>query len=300
MASEQRDFPIVLAHGIARFDFLRDSLIRRLQLFLADLSFAPDRTHYFKNIASYLRKHGFDTYHTSVSFASGVEVRAKELSQEILRILQFSGKDKVHIIGHSMGGLDARHMIVHEDMAGKVASLTTIGTPHLGTSFADWGLSHGGSAIIRALHSSLNLEGFLTLTAQERHRFNETSRNAEAANEVVYQTYAGAQSWESTFGPLKPSWKIIEAAEGPNDGLVSVASQRWVPRIVGDDGSVKEVAQHDFPVEADHLNQIGWWDLDELAKIKWWHLNALQAKRQYEMSVRNAYLKIAREVTGRS
>jgi triacylglycerol lipase len=296
--ADQHEYPIILAHGIARFDFLRDSLMRRLQLFLADISFAPDRSHYFKNIASHLRKHGFETYHSSVSFASGVDVRAKELSQEILRILQECGKQKVHIIGHSMGGLDARHMIVHEDMAGKVASLTTIGTPHLGTSFAGWGLAHGGSAIIKALHHSLNLEGFLTLTAQERKKFNESARNSEAANEVVYQTYAGAQSLELTFGPLKPSWKIIDAAEGPNDGLVSVTSQRWVASIIGNDGSVKNVAQHDFPVAADHLNQIGWWDLDELANIKWWRLNALQEKRRYEIAIRNAYLKIAREVSG--
>jgi triacylglycerol esterase/lipase EstA (alpha/beta hydrolase family) len=42
----------------------------------------------------------------------------------------------VHIIAHSMGGLDARHLIVDiVTMADKVGTLATIGTPHLGTSF---------------------------------------------------------------------------------------------------------------------------------------------------------------------
>ena len=42
----------------------------------------------------------------------------------------------MHLIAHSMGGLDARHMIVREGMAERVASLTTVGTPHNGTPVA--------------------------------------------------------------------------------------------------------------------------------------------------------------------
>jgi len=37
---------------------------------------------------------------------------------------------KVHLFAHSMGGLDARHMITHLGMANRVRTLTTIGTPH--------------------------------------------------------------------------------------------------------------------------------------------------------------------------
>jgi triacylglycerol lipase len=294
------DYPIVLSHGIARFDFLRESLIRRLQLFLADFTFAPDRTHYFKGIATHLTKAGFDTYHTGVSFASGLEIRARELRDEISRILVLSGKDKAHIIGHSMGGLDSRHMIVHEGMGDKVASLTTIGTPHMGTSFADWGLTHGGDQLIRTLRKTLNLEGFLTLTIEERRAFNEFARNQEARNDVFYQTYAASQEPARIFAPLRLSWKIISRVEGDNDGLVSVESQRWVPELIGDDGTVKAVAQHPFPVPADHLNQIGWWDLDEMRRLKWWHLNAIREKRRFENRIKDAYLQIARQVTGRS
>jgi len=293
------DYPIVLSHGIARFDFLRESIVRRVQLFLADFTFSPDRTHYFKGIATHLKSNGFETYHSGVSFASGVETRAKELGEEITRILALSGQEKVHIIGHSMGGLDARHMIVHHGMADKVASLTTIGTPHLGTSFADWGLSHGGDELIRALSQTLNLEGFLTLTIAERQAFNESVRSAEASNNVVYQTYAGTQALEHIFAPLRPSWKIIYEAEGVNDGLVSAKSQRWVAELATENGHMKKVRQYDFPVPADHLNQIGWWDLDELRKIKWWHLNAIREKGRFESAVKDAYLQIARQVTGR-
>ncbi len=296
--SNDRPYPVILAHGIARFDFLRDSVMKRLRLFLADLSFAPDRTHYFKGIASHLKRNGFEAYHTSVSFASSVEVRARELRQQILELLHQTGHERVHIIGHSMGGLDSRTMIVNEDMADRVASVTTIGTPHLGTSFAEWGLSHGGSDLIKALRGFLDTEGFLTLTAEARQAFNESARNHEATNGVVYQTYAGAQTQDLIFTPLKHSWAIIFEAEGPNDGLVPVSSQRWTEELVSDDGVVKQIRQHDFPVPADHLNQIGWWDLAELRRFAWWRVNAFRQKRQYESAIKDVYLKIAREVTG--
>jgi hypothetical protein len=45
------------------------------------------------------------------------------------------------------------------DMAGKVATRTTIGTPYRGTSFADFGLSPGGRLVIDALRSVIHLEG---------------------------------------------------------------------------------------------------------------------------------------------
>ena len=40
---------------------------------------------------------------------------------------------KVNIIAHSLGGLDARQMLTHLGMGSRVASLTTVGTPHRGT-----------------------------------------------------------------------------------------------------------------------------------------------------------------------
>lgn len=290
-------YPIVLAHGIARFDFLTNSLARQIPLLLSDLSLDFDRLHYFRGIATYLRAHGFATYHSGVSFAAGVETRARELRQEILRILDESGAAKVHIIGHSMGGLDSRYMIVHEDMADKVASLTTIGTPHLGTSFADWGLAHGGKWAIGVFSRFLSLDGFLTLTPAARNAFNELVHDDEASNSVVYQTYASAEEPAWVFGPLRPSWKIIDAAEGPSDGLVPLSSQQWVAKLAGDSGVEKTVKQHQFPLPADHLNQTGWWDLDELRRVKWWQMDILKERRKYETAIKNVYLKIAREVS---
>jgi triacylglycerol lipase len=290
-------YPIVLAHGIARFDFLTYSFLKRVNLFLWDWSRALDRLHYFNGVASHLQQHGFEVYKTSVRFAAGAGVRARDLRQEILRVLEQSQQEKVHIIGHSMGGLDARHMIVDEEMADKVASLTTIGTPHLGTSFAEWGLSHGGHEAVAALRQIVDLEGFLTLTRTARATFNERVRNREATNGVVYRTYASHQEQHRVFAPIQFSWGIIFDEEGENDGLVPAQSQAWMGELVSDEGVVKPVHQHPFPVPADHLNQVAWWDLEELRRPGWWRLAAFREKRKYEEKIRNVYLQIARDVS---
>ena len=62
--------------------------------------------------------------------------RGEQLAAAILR--QVPGAEREHIIAHSMGGLDARHAIAHvPGLAGRVATLVTIGTPHRGSPVAD-------------------------------------------------------------------------------------------------------------------------------------------------------------------
>jgi len=292
----ENKYPIILAHGIARFDFLVEYFIKNFAVFGLSPSVMNYGLHYFKGIARHLRNNGFDVYHTSVSFAAGVEQRAADLRDEVNRVLKLKGADKVHIIAHSMGGLDARHMIVRLDMAHKVASLTTIGTPHLGTSFADWKLARGGDQLIEVLGRVLDLAGFQDLTTTACREFNDEAQRAEAANPVVYQTYASAEEQPLIFAPLQLPWAVINEHEGANDGLVSLTSQSWQKELAGDGGVKKSINQRSFPVAADHLNQIGWWDLNELKKVEWWRPDKFNAVAQYERSIKNAYLEIARSL----
>jgi triacylglycerol lipase len=295
MANDQ-NYPIILAHGIARFDFLLAGLLRALDRFGLDLSAPTDGINYFKGIARHLRSNGFDVHHSSVSFASPVEKRAEELRAEVTNVLKLRGSEKVHIIAHSMGGLDARHMIVGHGMEDRVASLTTIGTPHLGTSFADWGIANKGHDIIESLKNVIDLEGFKDLTVESCAKFNELARNAEAKNGVVYHTYAGSQEKAAVFGPLQPSWEFINEAEGDNDGLVSVTSQRWQAELVSDDGVRKPIGQSSFPVQVDHLNEVGWWDLQEMKHMGGLSLSLLGKIKDFELSIKNVYLEIARSL----
>jgi triacylglycerol lipase len=286
-------FPIVLAPGIARFDILREILVNKSGI--SEDQF-DDSLHYFKGIKSHLETNGFEVHHTSVDFAGPVDLRAQQLSDQINQVLNGKTSDKVHIIAHSMGGLDARHMIVDiVGMADKVASLTTIGTPHLGTSFADFGFSLGGKLVIDGLRSIINLEGFEDLTTTACKSFNLRAKDKEASNNVVYRTYASAEERDLVFLPLQPSWFIISKNEGENDGLVSVKSQHWTSELIGNNGSRKTIEQLWFPIPADHLNEIGWWDPQEADSI----LGLLKAKKQaeeYESKIRSIYLQIAKSL----
>lgn len=291
------EYPIVLAHGIARFDFL---LLRLAEISsrLGIPNLLPnDRLHYFKGIASHLRSNGFDVFHSAVSFAAGVEQRASDLKSQVELALSLRpGQDRVHIIGHSMGGLDARHMIVGHGMASKVASLTTIGTPHNGTSFADWGMANDGDEIIAAVRKVIDLGGFADLTTDACRSFNASAQDLEASNEVVYQVYSATQAVRQIFGPLKGAWKIINDVEGENDGLVSGASQLWQSELTSSSGASKTIRQNIFPVSADHLNEIGWWDIDEIRLSDLFRDNLVDVVKRYEIQIRNVYLAIARSV----
>ena len=286
-------FPIILAHGIARFDILREILLEKLHISEDE---AGDELDYFKGIKSYLESNGFEVHHTNVDFAGPVKVRAGQLSDQVNQILDGRPSCKVHIIGHSMGGLDARHMIVDvAGMADKVASLTTIGTPHLGTCVADFAISRGGSRIIDSLKPLIDLRGFEDLTTVSCRSFNDRAKDKEASNSVVYRTYAASQERDHVFLPLQVSWFIINHTEGENDGLASVSSQQWNGRLIGSDGREKPVEQFRFPIPADHLNEVGWWDLQETNPVTAF-LHLEKEKEEYENKIRNIYLQIAQKL----
>ena len=273
----------MLAHGIARFDAI-------FAAFGIDL--------YFKQVPEYLAEHGFQAHRCRVDFAGAVEKRSRQLRAEVERILEETADDKVHIIAHSMGGLDARHMIVDLGMADRVASLTTIGTPHRGTSFADFGLARGDAAIDLLQALGIDLEGFRDLSTAACREFNERAEDSETANPVRYQVYSSFQEKSKVVQPLQPSWQIIQdQGEGDNDGLVPVTSQEWTPSLANQDGLEKVIARRRFPFGADHLNQTGCWDPNELARLGLLGFFRRRSIGDYERRVRDVYLEIARDVS---
>ena len=110
--------PIVLVHGLGMKD-----------------------TFFMKSwgwIDRILRVQGYTVYKSNVDGFGTVESNAKQLKEEIGKILEETGAEKVNIIAHSKGGLDAKYMIQQMDMAKQVASLTTLCTPHKGSPIASF------------------------------------------------------------------------------------------------------------------------------------------------------------------
>ena len=250
-------YPIVLAHGVCRFDFLWNESLDIDNNDDPDL----DKLHYFKGLRTMLMSKGFSVHHSKVSWGASVDKRAADLKDNVLKILETTRAGKVNLIAHSMGGLDARHMLFNDRNRGKiherVASLTTVATPHRGTPFADWGLKNLNllAGIIQKI--GLDIAGLKDLQTDVCQAYNALPEvrafETNCADTIMFQTFAGKQNFLGVLGPLKISCGIIEQKEGANDGLVSVQSAKWKDAYF-----VKTLAK------TDHLNSVGWWDVDQL------------------------------------
>lgn len=250
-------YPIVLAHGVCRFDKIWSDALE------IDNNNDPklDALHYFKGLRTALRSHGFTVYHSNISWAAKVEIRANELRQNIIQILQKEKVEKVNIIAHSLGGLDARHMLFNfrhsDNFHERIASLTTVSTPHEGSPFADWGTENLPHVIPVAQKLGLTLNAIYDLRVDRCRQFNNDPEVAafetECEKTIKFQTFAGVQKFWGVFSALKLPYYIIEKEEGDNDGLVSVKSAKWRDRYFA--GLIEN---------CDHLNELGWWDPSQI------------------------------------
>lgn len=274
-------FPIILAHGVCRFDKLSNDILS------LDNNDDPkmDRLHYFRGIRTMLKAQGFCAYHSNVGWAASLETRSQDLKKNIDAVLKKEGAKKVNIIAHSMGGLDSRHMLfngrnsnrIHE----RIASLTTISTPHEGSPFADWGTDHLPLVIPAARDLGLDLKALEDLRTDRCKAFNQspavTAFEEEAGEKILFQSYAGKQKFRGVLAALKLPFYIIEKSEGENDGLVSVRSAMWHDRYF------KGVIP-----ETDHLNELGWWEPVQLC--------AGESDSQLLKRIHDFYLQIAKDL----
>ncbi|MBZ5557124.1 MAG: hypothetical protein LAO77_07590 [Acidobacteriia bacterium] len=165
----------------------------------------------------------------------------------------------IHVIAHSMGGLDTRCLLSSDlrglRSSGRIKSLSTISTPHRGSPIADLLVSKdpGGHAVRAFAYQMLThaldelkirLEALGELTTGSAVKFNATHPDAPG---VKYFSYAGV-GVESLV--LKPAVDYIEfvaptAADRPNDGVVSVTSATW-GRFMGPTWA------------ADHFSELGY------------------------------------------
>ncbi|MDX1429700.1 MAG: lipase, partial [Rhodothermales bacterium] len=111
--------PVVLMHGFGLLAGMR-------------------RGGHLYNAASYLRMHGVMAYAPNVVPYNTVAVRTGMWLERFTHVLSETGAEKLNLIAHSMGGLDARYLIAQCGLHDRVATLTTIATPHRGTHIAEF------------------------------------------------------------------------------------------------------------------------------------------------------------------
>lgn len=217
--------PVVLVHGLFGFD---------------RIGVPGVKLHYFRGIVKHLESLGCHAHAVRLPAAASVPDRAKILVEKIAEL----GHDRVDIIAHSLGGLDARYALAKLGLGTRVRSLVTIGTPHHGTplaNFANEGVTGFARKAIKKVGIQLHALDWLTPAALEK--FNAECPNAPG---VRYACVVGGIREAGT--PVALTIAVVHAylrrVSGPNDGLVPISSQYWGETIA--------------EIEADHWEQVGW------------------------------------------
>jgi|SRR6185437_12900460 len=96
---------------------------------------------YFRGVEHALRQARIAPLVPEVPPAGTVAKRAEALTSQLFRM----DTSSFALVAHSMGGLDARHLITHLDPDRRVKSLLTVATPHRGTLVANWLLESRGA-----------------------------------------------------------------------------------------------------------------------------------------------------------
>ena len=205
--------PIVLHHGFMGY---------------GDFAAGPVKVSYFGRIGRAIAGRGHPLIASWVHPTAGIATRARQLKETILRQLDILGRphERMIIVAHSMGGLDARHMICRLGMDDRVAALLTVTTPHRGSPFADFSVLHlGRLGALRMLGAAgIDTQAANDLTTRSCRKFNEHNPDSP---KVKYFSISAARPWRLIPAFALASYKVVYDAEGDNDGLVSVKSSTW-------------------------------------------------------------------------
>lgn len=211
-------YPILLVHGV----------------FFRDFKYL----NYWGRIPSELERNGAVIYYGNHQSADSVEGSGKELAERIRQITEETGCGKVNIIAHSKGGLDCRYALSELGIEDRVASLTTVNTPHRGCLFADYLLekippeiqmktADAYNKAVRVLGDE-NPDFMAAVRDLTESACTARNQHIKDAPGVYYQS-TGSRcgcAWNGRF-PLNVTYPLVKRFSGDNDGLVSTESFPW-------------------------------------------------------------------------
>jgi len=221
-------YPVVLVHGVNVTD--RGKKIKS-----------------WGRIPMELEKKGIKVFFGNTDAWGNYESNAEILHNTIENVLRETNSEKVNIIAHSKGGLDSRYCIWKYNYGDKVASLTTISTPHRGAELADLVFSKEITHSKMA-KEALTLYGELfgdtnpdlynvnyQLTTDYMKKFNE---DVYIDERVYYQSFYVIMKSPYDDMLFYYSHLYIKKTIGDNDGVVSEYSAKWSDNITKIEGGI--------------------------------------------------------------
>jgi pimeloyl-ACP methyl ester carboxylesterase len=109
-----------------------------------------------------LRRNGFATVHRLRlnPFTDDVPAMARRLVRTVRTLLDRTGAERVHLVGHSMGGIVIRYAVTVLGLDDVVDTAVTVASPHGGSPLARFGCGataaqlRPGSTVLRALEQA--------------------------------------------------------------------------------------------------------------------------------------------------
>jgi triacylglycerol lipase len=214
--------------------------------------------NYWTTIPDFLKQHGCDVYTAQQEAFISIPDNAIKLKYRILDILEKTKKDKINIIGHSKGGLEARYLASRLAMDDHISSVTTLGSPHKGTHLADiilgrLPLPKFATARLVNLYATLmgdkrpdSLRAVVQVTTEGMKQFNE---EVPDSLKVYYQSFASHVNKDYPHILWKTIAYIIRPYEGKNDGMVGIESCKW--------GNYRGLIQTEKAPSVSHADMVG-------------------------------------------
>jgi triacylglycerol lipase len=170
---------------------------------------------------------------TTVSPIGMVDQRAHEAAHQIASATTLEADKPIHIIAHSMGGLDARFLVSKnlEHLQSRIRTVVCLGTPHLGSPVASlldvvnpfelFSSSRSDSRLIDELREKRNAVHDLSAAAA-----NQFNLDCPDVPTVHYFDIAGIgrDALFPTSVVFHLSHLFVSGLEGQNDGVVSRTS----------------------------------------------------------------------------
>lgn len=165
-----------------------------------------------------------------------IDTNAETIAEKIREICDETGCEKVNIIAHSKGGLEARMAVSSFGAAERTASLTTVSTPHHGSRTIDRLLKmprfvwHTAGFFVNGFCRLLGdkkpdfVKACRQFSTESMARFNQENPDAPG---VYYQSFGCVMKHSFSDIILAFNHFVIGRVEGPNDGLVAEASSHW-------------------------------------------------------------------------
>ncbi|NDV66819.1 alpha/beta fold hydrolase [Bacteroides sp. 224] len=207
-------YPIILVHGIA----------------------AKDSNLFWGRIPKRLEEAGIQVFRGNTDSWGSIESNALSLKKTVDYVLNTCQTEKVNLIAHSKGGLDSRYLISTLGYHTKIASLTTISTPHHGAEIVDslfnrkplyTPFARKIVDIVMKLYGDKSPDPYKILSelrTENMIHFNQQNPNHK---DVYYCSYHSIMKNALDDLSYSLSYLYIHRQAGDNDGIVSLRSSQW-------------------------------------------------------------------------